>query len=377
MCCRRLLPVILFLLSFYAQAREFVEYGSSIRALGMGNAYVAVVNDADSLWYNPGALGRVKGINLTILNLNVGLNGQTAYDNYQEYNSSVATGVDRFSSFFGDQIWLGVGGKVALTTPYFGFGLYDAGHAGIELRNPALPRFDIDYVNDYGIVTGGAIGVGPSSYLGMSLKRINRVGSIGSYAFSSFADGSTSGISSDVSRSGVAYGVDLGFAWEIPGPLNPVLAASWMDVGTTTFLVETGQPKPPKINDNRTVGVSAGFDLKVIDMTAALDIRHINEPSEPIGKKMHLGLEMGLPFVDVRAGISQGYTTYGATVDLLIMRLDVASYGVELGEYPGQDEDRRIQAQLVMEFGFDPSFNLIDFGPGVGKGKGRKLKLRR
>jgi hypothetical protein len=86
-----------------------------------------------------------------------------------------------------------------------------------------------------------------------------------------------------------------------------------------------------------------------------------------------MGLEIGLPLIDIRGGFNQGYYTMGATIDLWLLRFDLAYYGVELGEYPGQDEDRRIEAQLIIDIGFDPSLNFLDFN----KSKKKKLKQRR
>lgn len=356
-----------------AQAKEYFEYGQSIRALGMGNAYSAVVSDGDALIYNPAALGRVKGINLTIINLGAGLNGENAYNSAQQIASSNATGIDRFADFFGQQLWLGLGGKIHLSMPNFGVGVYDSGLAGIELKDPILPYFNVNYLNDYGIIVGGSFPIGPSAHFGITAKRITRMGTDEKFGVSTFLDGQTTNIQSSANRRGNGYGADLGFVWELPVPLNPVISGVWKDVGTTSFLKETGAEKPPRILDERILGVAAGFDFPVFGMTAAIDYKHINLTGENIGKKIHMGLEFDLPFVDVRGGFSQGYYSLGASLDLFIFQFDVAYYGVELGEYPGQDEDRRIQVAFTMDMGFDPSFNFIDFN----KVKGRKLKLRR
>jgi hypothetical protein len=115
-----LINICLFSFALNLHAKEFFEYGQSIRALGMGNAYTAVVNDGDALFYNPAALGRVKGINLTIINLNTGFNGKNAYDSYQNYQNSTETGIDKFTDLFGlsDVRWLNE--KLILMRPWWG-----------------------------------------------------------------------------------------------------------------------------------------------------------------------------------------------------------------------------------------------------------------
>lgn len=352
---------------------ELFEYGQSIRALGMGNAYTAVVTDGDALFYNPGALGRVKGINLTLLNLNAGINGANALQSAQQIANSNASGIDRFSDLFGQRIWLGMGGKVNLYMPHFGLAVYDSGKIGFELKDPIIPYFDINYLNDYGLVLGGSFSVGPSASVGFTAKKITRMGSNEKIGISSFLDGNTSNIQSNLNRRGNGYGADLGFVWEIPAPFNPVISGVWKDVGGTTFLKEAGIEKPPKILEEQILGVAAGFDLTVFGMVAAIDYKHITTPREPLGKKLHMGLELDLPVLDIRAGFSQGYYSLGASLDLFLFQLDLAYYGVEIGEYPGQDEDRRIQLALTMDLGFDPSFKFMD----INKVKGRKLKQRR
>jgi len=352
---------------------ELFEYGQSIRALGMGNAYSAVVTNGDALFYNPAALGRVKGINLTIINLNAGVNGQNALNSAQAIANSSATGIDRFSDYFGQRIWLGMGGKVNLYMPYFGLSVYDSGFLGFELKDPILPYFDMNYINDYGLVIGGAFSVGPSSYFGFTAKKITRMGTNEQVGVSNFLTGDTSDIQSNLNRRGNGYGADLGFVWELPVPLNPVISGVWKDVGGTVFLKEAGIEKPPKIAEEKILGVAAGFDLTVFGMTAAIDYKHIDTAKEPLGKKLHMGLEFDLPLIDIRGGFGQGYYSMGASLDFFLFQLDFAYYGVEIGEYPGQDEDRRIQLALCMDLGFDPSFKFMDFN----RVKGRKVKQRR
>ena len=370
--CKQI-AIFLSLSSSLAKAGEFFEYGQSLRALGMGNAYIAVVDDGDSLFYNPAGLGRAKGINLRVLNLNLGINGQETYDTVQAMSASSATGVERFSEFFGSSLWVGLGGKATLTIPNFGFGVYSSGFADIELRDPILPYFDIHYLNDYGFALGGALEIGPKAHGGITLKRINRTGTNQEFGISTFLDGQTSSIQSNLDRKGVGYGVDLGFTWELPLPFSPVIAGVWNDVGTTSFLPEGDSDPPPNLYDEQILGISTSFDTLLFGMTTAIDIKHFNQYSESLGKKIHLGIELNLPIIDIRAGFSQGYYSLGTSLDLFIAQLELAYYGVERGEYAGQDEDRRIQLALTMDFEFDPQFNLLS----VGKGQRRQLKRRR
>ena len=67
----------------------------------------------------------------------------------------------------------------------------------------------------------------------------------------------------------------------------------------------------------------------------------------------------------------------GFGLDLSFIQLDLATYGVELGEYPGQKEDRRYLVQLTMELGFDPSFNFLGGANKAGGRPSSHIKQRR
>ena len=45
-----------------------------------------------------------------------------------------------------------------------------------QLNNPAYPQFDLNFLNDQGVVVGGAISVGPNTTFGLTAKRIARWG---------------------------------------------------------------------------------------------------------------------------------------------------------------------------------------------------------
>jgi hypothetical protein len=114
------------------------------------------------------------------------------------------------------------------------------------------------------------------------------------------------------------------------------------------------------------------FDAYVVKVRPALDFRHYTVYDEPVGKRLHAGLELEFPGFSLRGGTNQGYLTYGVGLDLKYIRLDAASYGVELQSYPGQLEDRRYVVQVTLDLNFDPTF-----GDGKGSGAPAKRFLRR
>ncbi|MNL63779.1 hypothetical protein D3C87_1879440 [compost metagenome] len=123
---------------------------------------------------------------------------------------------------------------------------------------------------------------------------------------------------------------------------------------------------------NLSAGAAVGFDLPGLDWTFGVEGRHLLDNDVQLGKKLHVGTEVSLPFIDVRAGLNQGYMSYGVGLNFLIFRLDAVSYVEELGVYPGQTADNRYMVGLTVDLSFDANFNFQD-----NNGKKRKLKQRR
>jgi hypothetical protein len=54
--------------------------------------------------------------------------------------------------------------------------------------------------------------------------------------------------------------------------------------------------------------------------------------------------------VSARAGLYQGYPSYGFTADLKYLKASYAFYIEELGAFAGQNPDRRNMVQIVLGF---------------------------
>jgi hypothetical protein len=155
----------------------------------------------------------------------------------------------------------------------------------------------------------------------------------------------------------------------LPMSSKPTFSFVWQNLGQTRFTPLTGSAPPP-MDNNAIAGFAMNFESALIDIRPAIEFRHINLRDEQLGKRLHLGLEIALPGITIRAGANQGYYTAGLGFDMKYFRLEAATYGVELDTYPGQQEDRRYLVQMTLDFNFDPSFN---FGSGASGG-GRPSK---
>lgn len=76
----------------------------------------------------------------------------------------------------------------------------------------------------------------------------------------------------------------------------------------------------------------------VHDLAVALDYvsTSTSESEQPFLSKLRLGTQAAVGPVALRLGLSQGYPTLGAGLDLRFVQLDYALYGIEDGRLPGQ-----------------------------------------
>ena len=335
-------------------ARAELDRWTSVRALGMGNAYTAVVNDTDALFYNPAALCRINSLQWTVLDPKVGLNTLKAVDTYNDVKTaeqSTSNMANYLNGLYGQHYWGDVSAKSAVAMPCFGVGIYGASQFQTYMTNPAYPTLNLEYYMDYGLTVGGAIPLDPDGIftVGMALSRIYRTGTGSPIQASQLSTLDYTTIIQNLKNSGAADGLDAGLNMALPLPIHPVLSAVFRNVGTTSFSHTGGPGAPAPIPSELVTGASLEFDIPGIAITPAVDVRDVLKTGEPLAKKLHLGVEISLPLLDFRAGLNQGYYTLGAGVDLGVVRFDAVTYAEELGEYPGQDQDRRYMVQMTIQ----------------------------
>jgi len=374
--------LLLALVGQNAWARPLVENWTSVRALGMGNAYTAVVNDSDALFYNPAGLAQTGGFRWTMFDPRLGANGLSAYETFKDVADS-DNFADMINGLYGDTIWLSGGSKTALQFGPFAAAAFAGAEGSAYLRNPAYPAMDVEYAADYGFTAGAGFPLVPGFLnAGVVARRITRVGTSQPIDVSTLATLNTDQLEQEFKNRGSAYGLDLGLTLMSPAPMSPRVSFAWKNVGDTKFKREAGLRAPSTIPDEMVIGAAMSIDLPLVSITPAIDYKYLNREDVQLGKKLHLGVEVDLPLVALRAGLHQGYYALGAGMDLGIMRFDAATYGVEMGEYPGQKPDRRYIVQMTLELGFDgggfgSSRSGAASGSSGGFSGGRRLKQRR
>jgi hypothetical protein len=383
-----LLPILFVSSVEIARAEPISTMNSTVRALGMGDAFTALSADSSALFYNPAGLAKVRGFNVKIFSLRVGGSGLDAYEKIKDLNSDSSSGFSSaIEELYGDHVWSGAGGQMAFTAPMFGIAAYDHADALVQIDNPVYPEVYTGIVNDYGYVMGFGVPIGPFLQAGLNLRYVKRSGARVPWGASFVADLDADTIFSHVTGWGKGYGADSGVNLVLPAPFfTATLSAVWKNMGGMTFRSQDVNADIPTEDNDITLGAALLFDTPVVSVSPAIDVRRLNDPDIQLTRKINLGLEVGLPLIDIRGGFHEGYYTYGLGVNLGLFRVDAATYGVELGEYPGQIEDRRYVVEFTMELGvgnFGASGSGSKSGGSAGKASsksiwgGRRLKQRR
>lgn len=366
--------VFFILLNFtsFTQARELYQPGLPSRCQAMGGVCIGQVRGAQALFLNPAFLARVEGFDFIIAQAQAGFS-KDAYDFSKQFSGSSFQNSD-INNLYGKYLTADIDARTGFVMPHFGFGLYSNNYTQMLFSDPTYPTFNMNFISDYGYVIGTAFDFGNEASLGITLRHIKRWGGNQDINVSSLTGASASDIANaNFQNKGVGHAVDIGFAKTISShSLKPVFSLVWRDVGVTKFNMTSGVDDPPRQMDNLIFAVNIEQEVTGIKLSHGLEYKFATDYAENPTKKIHLGTEASFGPLDLRAGLSQGYVTYGVGLDLWFFNIEFASYATELGTYAGQDRNERYNASITFEMDFDQSFKLHG-----ADGKKRRLMQRR
>ncbi|OIQ20872.1 MAG: hypothetical protein BM556_02715 [Bacteriovorax sp. MedPE-SWde] len=369
--------LILSLFTFTTLASEIVYLGRSARAALMGDAWTALANnDEMTLFYNPASLGGNDSIAISPLNPKFGLtNALAEADRFKNFPKDPALVVDRLLGF---PIYAEVSAFPGLKMMRFGFNLFVTNKLSLNLRNRVHPSFEIDYRYDRGFTTGFAfniiggrglkgkkIGDGQRLSIGYGLKYIRREGLKDS--FDVFGTGLLNKIEAgfedinDIKEAfgfaeGKAFGHDLGVEYAVGnGTTEIVSGLSILNVGDIQFRKLSGTSDVPKQDMYINAGVAFKQDFTFFDYALSMDIKPINAPI-PVGRMIHAGAMLNIPFISLYGGMSEGYLSYGAEVRLFPIKLVVGFYDVELATEFKEEQGKRALIYLSL---LDAEFDIF------------------
>ncbi len=380
----RKLILLTFLISSKLFSAEVSYLARSPRALLMGDAYTALADDEFTFFYNPAALGRNKGVSLTLLDPTIGmtdiLEDKGRFKNMPKGPGAAPLIANRIMDM---PAYIQVGAFPTIKMGGFGFTFLADSKASLVLRNSTHPIFDVNYRYDRGFEFGYAYSVGSGALsskakknakskttpgtrlsIGAGIKHINREGIqnqfdlFGTTLLNKINSGATDIASLKNAlgySSGSAWGFDVGSEYVISSGRSTFSSAlSILDIGSTRFTKTKGTADVPKQDMMVNAGIAYKQDFGLFDYTLSADMHPLNS-SIDFGRKAHLGAELSLPFVSVLAGWSEGYLSYGASVKLWPIKLTTGFYGVEVGSKYREQVAKRFMLYLSL---FDFSIDL-------------------
>lgn len=314
-----------------------------VRPSGMGNAFLAISDDANALFYNPAGLAYVKGGHLNLIDVNLGFDGMGTLGKITKVvGGDYSTFVQNGSSYANLAV------LPTLVFPGFALSIFDNARGFFNFENlNVLPaaKADVTTFNDLGIMAGAAIPFGESLSLGVSVRAFERTAVdiavtsqqlIAKMLSTQSADinGTLTKMLKDASTTGWGLGVNLGLLLRVP--LSPG-APKWTfgavvdDIGETTFHAVNGGLKAPAAQrQSYNLGTALSYPAgKGAELNVAVDIRDAFQ-GLPFLHTLHVGAEYRTKVLAFRAGYSQGYLTAGASLEFPHhTRIHFATYEVD------------------------------------------------
>lgn len=351
------LPIIAILVVIWAGTALGEEYPyiyKGFRPMGMGGAFVAVSDDANSLFYNPAGLAKIQKIRASLFPLELEI-GENAFDIYKD-----ATDVDfdnesetarYLRNNIGERSHIGFNLFPYYAMPRFAFGLIGTGRMDLEVVDRQYPKLQTHVINDLGAVLGYAHPFFDDALsIGASVKYINRQSLVKQYTVLD--------ITSDDLDKKIRHDLEEGSGMLADIGMIVSLGALGLDnarVGlSANNLIGSDLGNAENLEDHVDIGVAMVHDLWITKTTFAVDyvdlFSQLGDDND-VAKRIRIGAEFKFPwFLSVRTGLYQGYFTAGVNIDTMFVQLDALTYAEEIGAYAGQRMDRRYALRFLMGF---------------------------
>jgi hypothetical protein len=337
----------------------------TMRTRGLGGCAVALCDDEQALFMNPAGLGQITDKEYAL----VALQGEANRDyrrvtnktdglSDQDTPEARAANNDALSAVMGQHARL-----AASNLSYYlggtGFGaafLYQAVSA-VAVQRPTNPR--IHATGDIDSVLTGAIArqiPGPRvlfrdqshGWWGVGLKFLSRRSLDHEFDARDFAGLSEKDLR-DRAFKGATFDLDGGILWRLANPWYPSLGLAINNVLGTEVDPLIGR-LPRQIAVGAAIRPLGGPPERNRKLVLAADLHDVDGRGT-LFTRLRVGAEVEMHrYIKIRGGFRGGYPTAGFTADFGDARFEAAVWSEELGDRPGDREDRRYGAHASFAF---------------------------
>lgn len=392
-------------------AQEVLDNFTPVRPKAMGGAFTAIANDKNSLWTNPGGIGRIRKHRsrqkkhlLSIPNIVGGFNdsGKSFYSRFKTASSNssseettsnnikeAAKEITKSSS----PAWA----RLAINPVIFyegiknvpmAFGIFTNSHISITPSDEDEDKAQIDSTTDVGLnLAFGLTNNVNRLNIGLQVRPIARYTYDSSISYEDLSK--TKKLSESIKNNGnklSSLAIDIGILYTLADFWFPTIGLSILNVPLgcqnnylnpyskkreticgTKFTGTINNPESLHLVDPTDFRLGLSITPRVFHKFAlriALDLHQLaietgassyGLPGVGLSKQFHAGIELfyGNPLLSspfsVRAGINQGFLTYGLSFNLSWLYIEIASYGQEISIKSTSQEDRRFLFALSLE----------------------------
>lgn len=356
----------------------------SPRALGMGDAFVAVANDYSAILYNPAGLARLEEGQI---NLSVDVAASKTFSTFakdtKDLGNSTGTNSQKYTKY-ADYLDANYGSHFQVRTsllngfwvrPHWGIAVIPIDFTvGLAIHKQGVPALNVKAYGDSTVAFGygrDIKGLDGRLSWGATAKFVNREFYSGAFNALDLAI-DTNLFKATSAREGYTMDGDLGLLYTPHIPpvgwgyfaslAKPTFGAVIRNVAASGFknslkIVNKdgsgGQPEPMY----RVLDIGSKFEfpnLWIFGGRAVYDVRDIGHPYFNTRKGTHLGVEFDWSVSSWwkgqwRAGVNQGYFTAGMSALFTILRLDIVTYGEDIGSYGAPKENRMYMIKLNVD----------------------------